>query len=122
MLEKLLVKNSSKKIERLREEKADLQRKHEKTIKNERKTSADLQVKLHMKHNTQLNNKQKIIQDLCNQWDKKVDTERITSTMLAKENNKLRKAAAAATTARAGNKRGLETIAEMEHKIMYKLI
>ena len=88
----------------------DLKRKHNKIINSERNSSAVLQMKLHTKHEKQLNDVQKCRQDLCNKCDKKVDTERGSSTRMTKENNKLRTVVAADTTAKAGNKCGLETI------------
>ena len=64
LLEKLLVKDRAKEIECLRKKKADPKRKYGNAIKNKRKSSADLLMKLHTRHDKQLNNAQRFRQDL----------------------------------------------------------
>ena len=66
------------------------------------KSSADLTTKLHTKYNMQLKDMQKLRLGLCNNWEKKVNTERMTSVRLMKENNKLKTDAATATTNNSG--------------------
>ena len=50
----------------------------------------------------QLKDMQKLRLGLCNNWEKKVNTERMTSVRLMKENNKLKTDAATATTNNSG--------------------
>jgi len=126
-LEKVLVKDREKEIERLRKEKGDLEKKHEKAIEHERKSSADLMTKLQVKHDKQL---EKQLNDAYTKSERKVDTERAINAKLVKENNDLKTAvvtaktaAVTATKSRSGNKRGLSTtIEEMEHKSMNRLM
>ena len=115
MLEKLLLKDREKEIERLCKEKGGLEEKHKKEIKNEHKSSTNLMTKLQMKHDKQL---EKHLNDVYTKWEKKVDTERATNAKLVKENNDLKTAAATTTKSRSRNKHGLSTIAEMEQKNM----
>ena len=99
-------------------EKGDLKKKHEKAIKNERKSSTDRMTKLQVKHDKQL---EKQLNDVYNKWEKKVNTKRVSNTKLVKENNNLKTAADTTPKSRSGNKRGLDTIAKMEHKSMNRL-
>ena len=100
-------------------EKSDIKKKHKKAIKNERKSSTAIMVKLQTKHNKQL---EKQLNDACNTCERKVVTKHATNAKLVKETNDLKTAAITNTRSKPINKGGLDTIAEMEHKIMNRLM
>ena len=117
------IKDKGKEIDWLRKEKEDLEKKQNKQTKIERKAKVDLK----QKHKKKPSSEQKARgrRDLDRRCDRNVEVERRVTIVyiLARGNDDLRIVALTSTsTVKAGNKRGLKFVEEMQHQSMYEVI